>query len=188
MVDYEAKGASNPPYKSRILTQKKYKPPGVKNTMQREYHHGLLHTLPTNEQKNDTLSDDFVILEKADFNFPEEIKSQPQATHYLQTSARVSLSLLSLVFGCAIETLQFYTGLKDIPDKLLGFIPISPPIRATLASIYFLQAFAINRKYTNQVIENILHIIQGKYIAEWHELSSANTYKANLTSLLINDY
>ncbi len=156
--------------------------------MQRTLHHGLLHQTPIVESKTDDLSDDFVILEKSDYDFPEEIKPQPPTTNYLQTTARYSLSFLSLMVGCAIETLQFYTGLKDIPGKLLGFIPLSPPIRASLAAIYFLQAFVINKKFTNQVIDNIIHIIQGDHIPEWPELTSANTYKANFISLFINAY
>ncbi|EKD55487.1 MAG: hypothetical protein ACD_60C00005G0014 [uncultured bacterium] len=102
--------------------------------------------------------------------------------------ARGTLNFLTLVFGSAMEALQFLTGLKDINSKLLGFIPVSSSLSWILGGVYLAQAVAVNRKFTVEGIDQLIEFFQGKPLPGSEPLSKDEARKANSISGSLNIY
>lgn len=148
--------------------------------------------LGLNEDQEDSLSDEWALLDTTDIPSPEEIKEENQTNSNACMKTRRVLNLGALAFGSVLEILQFYTGLNDIfllGVKLLGIISLEDAkIRLLLTAVYAAQAFSLNKAFTNEGIDEICRILHGEKIPEWTDLPSKAARKANIVSILMNTF
>lgn len=127
-------------------------------------------------------ADHFISLEKKAHTPPEEMKSEQNNCCF--TSTYIGLCLLCVTFGVGIDLLSFYTGLKDLTQELLGFIP--PRALPIPILFYALQSSMQTKLFSFDGIKDILHALQHESLRE--KFFSKETWKPSLISLVINSF
>jgi len=134
------------------------------------------------EETTALLADDYVLINKpADIN-PEEIKEQSDSILCLGT--RHVLNGLTLLFGSSVDALQFYVGLKDITDKLLGFIPMSSTVTSLLGIFYLLDSITLNVRFNVTGIHEMC-LAWKNQLNSWEKLSSTDSWKTHTVSGIV---
>ncbi len=149
----------------------------------------ILGKKPRGTNADDALpSDDFILLEQK--NIPAEAIQENSNTQLKTTyfPLRLFINTMTLLFGSAIESLQFYASMKDISGDMLGFIPMEQATTVTIIILYVITSITVNRKYNNEGIEKIYRIWQGEKLPGWEELPEKKAYFANLISFFTNGW